>query len=111
MAGLRAAHGGPPFEPHATVVGAVTLRRSAAIEALRAAAVAAVAPYTARVTGVARGDFFYQCVYLLLEPTPEVIQTSDHFCANFIEISLSLFSPCYLLPHAFNFLSVHSVST
>ncbi|KAM0867470.1 hypothetical protein ACQ4PT_041980 [Festuca glaucescens] len=72
MAGLRAAHGGPPFEPHATVVGAVTLRRSAAIEALRAAAVAAVAPYTARVTGVARGDFFYQCVYLLLEPTPEI---------------------------------------
>ncbi|KAM0857149.1 hypothetical protein ACQ4PT_048649 [Festuca glaucescens] len=65
MAGLRAAHGGPPFEPHATVVGAVTLRRSAAIEALRAAAAAGVAPYTARVTGLARGDFFYQCVYLL----------------------------------------------
>ncbi|KAM0898500.1 hypothetical protein ACQ4PT_021896 [Festuca glaucescens] len=83
MASLRAAHGGPPFEPHATVVGAVTLRRSAAIEALRAAAAAGVGPYTARVTGVARGDFFYQCVYLLLEPTPEVIQTSDHFCAHF----------------------------
>ncbi|XP_037422587.1 cyclic phosphodiesterase-like [Triticum dicoccoides] len=84
MAGLRAAHGGPPFEPHATVVGAVRMRRPAAIQALRAAAVAAgVAPYTARVTGVARGDFFYQCVYLLLEPTPEVIQTSDHFCAHF----------------------------
>uniref|UniRef100_A0A452ZK66 Cyclic phosphodiesterase n=1 Tax=Aegilops tauschii subsp. strangulata TaxID=200361 RepID=A0A452ZK66_AEGTS len=71
MAGLRAAHGGPPFEPHATVVGAVRMRRPAAIQALRAAAAAAdVAPYTARVTGVARGDFFYQCVYLLLEPTP-----------------------------------------
>ena len=72
MAGLRAAHGGPPFEPHATVVGAVRLTRSAAIQALRAAAAAGAGPYTARVTGVARGDFFYQCVYLLLEPTPEV---------------------------------------
>lgn len=71
MAGLRAAHGGPAFEPHATVVGAIRLRRSAAVEALRAAA-AGVRPYTARVVGVARGDFFYQCVYLLLEPTPEV---------------------------------------
>ncbi|KQK05363.1 cyclic phosphodiesterase [Brachypodium distachyon] len=84
MAGLRAAHGGPAFEPHATVVGAVRMRRSAAVEALRAAAAAAVVrPYTARVTGVARGDFFYQCVYLLLEPTPEVNQASDHFCAHF----------------------------
>ncbi|KAL6838561.1 hypothetical protein ACP4OV_031617 [Aristida adscensionis] len=84
MAGLRAAHGGPAFEPHATVVGAVRLRRSAAVEMLRAAAAAAaVLPYTARVTGVARGDFFYQCVYLLLEPTPEVVGASDHFCGHF----------------------------
>ncbi|CAM0954560.1 unnamed protein product [Alopecurus aequalis] len=83
MTGLRAAHGGPTFEPHATAVGAVRMRRSEAIQALRAAAAAGVAPYTARVTGVARGDFFYQCVYLLLEPTPEVIQPSDHFCAHF----------------------------
>jgi hypothetical protein len=35
---------------------------------------AGVQPYTVRVTGLARGSFFYQCVcvYLLLEPTPEV---------------------------------------
>ncbi|GJN14939.1 hypothetical protein PR202_gb01817 [Eleusine coracana subsp. coracana] len=52
MDGLRAAHGGPAFEPHATVVGAIRLRRSQAIEMLRAAAVG-VSPYTARVTGVA----------------------------------------------------------
>ncbi|EEE64376.1 hypothetical protein OsJ_19218 [Oryza sativa Japonica Group] len=31
MAGLRAAHGGPAFEPHATVVGAIRFRRSAAV--------------------------------------------------------------------------------
>ncbi|KAG8081649.1 hypothetical protein GUJ93_ZPchr0628g40557 [Zizania palustris] len=75
MAGLRAAHGGPAFDPHATVVGAIRLRRSAAIEALRDDA-AGVRPYTARVAGVARGDFFYQCVYLLLEPTPEVVDAA-----------------------------------
>ncbi|KAL5202961.1 hypothetical protein ABZP36_013913 [Zizania latifolia] len=82
MAGLRAAHGGPAFDPHATVVGAIRLCRSAAIEALRAAA-AGVRPYTARVAGVARGDFFYQCVYLLFEPTPEVMKASDHCCGHF----------------------------
>ncbi|TVU20586.1 hypothetical protein EJB05_36800, partial [Eragrostis curvula] len=82
MEGLRAAHGGPAFEPHATVVGAIRLRRSQAIEMLRAAG-AGVSPYTARVTGVARGDFFYQCVYLLLEPTPEVVGASDHCSGHF----------------------------
>jgi hypothetical protein len=71
MEGLRAAHGGPAFEPHATVVGLFRSRRLAAVEVLRAAA-GGVQPYTARVTGVARGTFFYQCVYLLLDPTPEV---------------------------------------
>ncbi|KAG8086113.1 hypothetical protein GUJ93_ZPchr0010g10511 [Zizania palustris] len=82
MGGLRAAHGGPAFEPHATVVGAIRLRRSAAIEALRTAA-AGIRPYTARVAGVACGDFFYQCVYLLLEPNPEVVEASDHCCGHF----------------------------
>ena len=80
MEGLRAAHGGPAFEPHATVVGDFRSRRSAALEVLRTAA-AGVQPYTARVTGVARGSFFYQCVYLLLEPTPEVSISSPHLLA------------------------------
>jgi hypothetical protein len=69
MAGLRAAHGGPAFEPHVTVVGAIHLRRSAAVEALHAAA-AGVRPYTARVVSDRRG--FYRYGGLLLEPTPEV---------------------------------------
>ncbi|KAL6861245.1 hypothetical protein ACP4OV_016945 [Aristida adscensionis] len=75
MAGLRAAHGGLAFEPHVTVVGPVRLRRSAAVEALRAAA-AAVRPYAARVTGAGRG-----C--LVLEATPEVVAASDHCCGHF----------------------------
>ncbi|GJM98899.1 hypothetical protein PR202_ga15951 [Eleusine coracana subsp. coracana] len=79
MAGLCAVHGGPVFEPHVTVVGAVRLRRSAAIEALRAAS-AGVRPYTVRVTG---GSGFYNRGCLVLEPTPEVISASDHCCSHF----------------------------
>lgn len=82
MEGLRAAYGGPAFEPHVTVVGDFRGRRSEAVKVLRAAA-ASVQPYTARVTGVARGSFFYQCVYILLDPTAEVVGASDHCCANF----------------------------
>ncbi|CAL5081307.1 unnamed protein product [Urochloa decumbens] len=80
MAGLRAAHGGPAFEPHVTVVGAIRLRRSAAVEALHAAA-AGVRPYTARVVGDRRG--FYRFGGLQLEPTPEVMAASDHCCGHF----------------------------
>lgn len=82
MEGLRAAHDGPAFEPHAMVVGDLRSRRSTSIEVLHTAA-AGVQPYTARVTGVSRGSFFYQCVYLLLEPTPEVVAASDHCCGHF----------------------------
>ncbi|CAN6224343.1 unnamed protein product [Urochloa humidicola] len=80
MAGLRAAHGGPAFEPHVTVVGAIRLRRSAAVEALHAAA-AGVRPYTARVVGDRRR--FYRFGGLRLEPTPEVMAASDHCCGHF----------------------------
>ena len=80
MEGLRAAHDGPAFEPHAMVVGDLRSRRSTSIEVLHTAA-AGVQPYTARVTGVSRGSFFYQCVYLLLEPTPEVSISSPHLLA------------------------------
>ncbi|KAF8657616.1 hypothetical protein HU200_059763 [Digitaria exilis] len=80
MAELRAALGGPAFEPHVTVVGAIRLRRSAAVEALRAAA-GGVRPYTARVVG--DRDGFYRCGCLLLEPTPEVMEASDHCCGHF----------------------------
>ena len=80
MEGLRAAHDGPAFEPHAMVVVDLHSRRSTSIEVLHTAA-AGVQPYTARVTGVSRGSFFYQCVYLLLEPTPEVSISSPHLLA------------------------------
>ncbi|KAL6655955.1 hypothetical protein ACP70R_006781 [Stipagrostis hirtigluma subsp. patula] len=81
MAALRAAYGGPAFEPHLTVVGAIRLRRSSAVEALRAAA-AGLRPYTARVAGDRRGGFFRR-VYLLMEPTAEVMAASDHCCGHF----------------------------
>ncbi|KAF8688314.1 hypothetical protein HU200_042272 [Digitaria exilis] len=78
MAELRAAHGGPAFEPHVTVVGAI-------LEALRAAA-AGVRPYIARV--VSNREGFYRCGCLLLEPTPEVslfaaVATTLQLCYDF----------------------------
>uniref|UniRef100_A0A804QSC9 Uncharacterized protein n=1 Tax=Zea mays TaxID=4577 RepID=A0A804QSC9_MAIZE len=76
-------HGGPP--PRAALVGrAAPPSSSSRLEAVEVLP-AGVQPYTVRVTGLARGSFFYQCVcvYLLLEPTPEEVGASDHCCADF----------------------------
>uniref|UniRef100_A0A804Q2E7 Cyclic phosphodiesterase n=1 Tax=Zea mays TaxID=4577 RepID=A0A804Q2E7_MAIZE len=80
MEGLRAAYGGPAFEPHVTVVGDFRGRRSEAVKVLRAAA-ASVQPYTARVTGVARGSFFYQWWELAITAAPTSVTIEKlHTC-------------------------------
>lgn len=71
MDGLRSEFGGPQFEPHVTVVGAISLTESEARDKFNQACEGLKA-YSASVEKVATGTFFYQCVYLLLHPAPEV---------------------------------------
>lgn len=72
MEGLRSEFGGPEFEPHVTVVRAISLTETEALDKFKKACDGLKA-YTAKVEKVTVGTFFYQCVYLLLHPTPEVI--------------------------------------
>ncbi|XP_010916331.2 cyclic phosphodiesterase [Elaeis guineensis] len=92
MADLRSEFGGPEFEPHITVVGAIRLRPDDAVRRLRSAC-AALSPYPARVASAARGTFFYQCVYLLIDPSPEVMQTSAHCCEHFAYKNSAAYMP------------------
>lgn len=79
MEGLRAEFNGPYFDPHITVVGAISLTPEDALNKFRSAS-RAVKAYEAKVEGVtargakvvATGTFFYQCVFLLINPTPQV---------------------------------------
>ncbi|XP_028755854.1 cyclic phosphodiesterase-like isoform X1 [Neltuma alba] len=82
MSGLRSEFGGPEFEPHITVVGAIRLTADDALKKFRSACESLKA-YNATVDRVATGTFFYQCVYLLIHPTPEVVETSDHCISHF----------------------------
>ncbi|KAJ4768446.1 Cyclic phosphodiesterase [Rhynchospora pubera] len=82
MSGLRADYDGPEFEPHITVVGAIRLTPESALEMIRSAT-SGLRPYKAKVASVSRGTFFYQCVYLLIEPTKEVVEASAHCCGHF----------------------------
>ncbi|CAI9292875.1 unnamed protein product [Lactuca saligna] len=80
MIGLRSEFGGPEFEPHVTVVGAISLTEEEARDKLKKACDGLKA-YNATVEKVATGTFFYQCVFLLLHPTTEVMETGAH-CWN-----------------------------
>ncbi|VFQ58823.1 unnamed protein product [Cuscuta campestris] len=71
MEGIRSEFGGPRFEPHVTVVGDIRLTESEARDKFRQACEGLQA-YGAAVSKVATGPSFYQCVFLLLHPTPEV---------------------------------------
>uniref|UniRef100_A0A6N2KNW9 Cyclic phosphodiesterase n=1 Tax=Salix viminalis TaxID=40686 RepID=A0A6N2KNW9_SALVM len=82
MAGLTSEFGGPQFEPHVTVVGAITLTEQDALEKFNSACDGLQA-YNATVDRVATGTFFYQCVYLLLHPMPEVVEASAHCTGHF----------------------------
>ncbi|XWS12454.1 hypothetical protein CRYUN_Cryun37aG0090000 [Craigia yunnanensis] len=82
MEGLRSEFGGPEFEPHVTVVGAISLTADDALAKFRSACDGLKA-YNATVDRVATGTFFYQSVFLLLHPTPEVVEATAHCTGHF----------------------------
>ncbi|CAN6553269.1 hypothetical protein C1H46_013679 [Malus baccata] len=84
MQGLRAEFGGPQFEPHITVVGAISLTLDDALAKFRSASEGLKA-YDAKVDRVATGTgtFFCQCVSLLINPTPQVVEASAHCSGHF----------------------------
>ncbi|KAK7359168.1 hypothetical protein VNO77_01116 [Canavalia gladiata] len=82
MTALRSEFGGPQFEPHITVVGAIKLTADDALNKLRLAC-EGLKPFHVTVDRVATGTFFYQCVYLLLHPEPPLLQTNAHCTTHF----------------------------
>ncbi|KAE7996334.1 hypothetical protein FH972_001065 [Carpinus fangiana] len=82
MESLRSEFGGPHFEPHITVVGAISLTPDDALRRFRSAC-EGVKAYAASVDRIATGSFFYQCVLLLVHPTAEVVETSAHCNGHF----------------------------
>ncbi|KAI3830660.1 hypothetical protein MKW92_030990 [Papaver armeniacum] len=99
MKSLRSEFDGPEFEPHVTVVGAIELTESDALVKFKSAC-ENLKPYTANVVSVATGTFFYQCVYLLLHPTPEVNETAIHCWNHFGYNSSNAYMPHLSLLYA-----------
>ncbi|ESQ55492.1 hypothetical protein EUTSA_v10026371mg [Eutrema salsugineum] len=85
MEALRSEFIGPRFDPHVTVVGATKLTADEAKKMFEAACNGLKA-YSATVDRVATGTFFYQCVFLLLRSTPDVMKVGEH-CKNHFKCS------------------------
>ncbi|XWS12453.1 hypothetical protein CRYUN_Cryun37aG0090000 [Craigia yunnanensis] len=99
MEGLRSEFGGPEFEPHVTVVGAISLTADDALAKFRSACDGLKA-YNATVDRVATGTFFYQSVFLLLHPTPEVVEATAHCTGHFGYKSSTTYMPHLSLLYA-----------
>ncbi|CAG7887017.1 unnamed protein product [Brassica rapa] len=85
MEALRSEFSGPRFDPHVTVVGATSLTAEEAKKMFESACDGLKA-YNATVDRVSTGTFFYQCVFLLLKSTPEVMKAGEH-CKNHFKCS------------------------
>ncbi|CAN6444667.1 unnamed protein product [Victoria cruziana] len=88
MGSLRNEFGGPEFDPHITMVGAIRLNRKDAIAKLVAAS-EGLKPIRFRISSVSKGTFFYQCVYLLVHPDDEVMEANRHCTGHFGYVSSS----------------------
>lgn len=79
MEGLRSEFGGPPFDPHLTLVGPHKLTANEAKGMFKAACEGFKA-YPATVDKVSAGDSYFQCVYVSLRHTVEVkVAATFHF--------------------------------
>lgn len=83
---LSAKYGTPPFDPHVTVLGGFGEPQRLSEEEVfsRSRALCkALKPYTCRVKELSAGSAYFQCVYLLMEKTDEVMQPYTQACAAF----------------------------
>ncbi|KAH9618206.1 hypothetical protein KSS87_010872 [Heliosperma pusillum] len=96
---LRSEFGGLELKPHLTVVGMTRLTRKDALERFKAACHGLKA-YPAHSKGVSSGSSFWQCVYVLLDTNPEVMEANAHCSKHFGYTTLAPYMPHMSLLYA-----------
>ncbi|CAN7031687.1 unnamed protein product [Brassica rapa subsp. trilocularis] len=92
MEGLRSEFGGPPFDPHLTLVGPQKLTAGEA-KLMFEAACEGFKAYPATVDQVSAGTSYFQCVYVSLRHTVEVMNAAGHFMGHFKAFTGKLYVP------------------
>ncbi|XP_010439789.1 PREDICTED: cyclic phosphodiesterase-like [Camelina sativa] len=98
MEALRSEFTGASFEPHVTVAVATLTAEEA--KKMFESACDGLKAYTATVDRVSTGTFFFQCVYLLLKSTPEVMEAGEHCKKHFNSSTATPYMPHLSLLYA-----------
>lgn len=86
MDNLRSEFGGPEFDPHLTVVRAVTLTPEDALDRFRSAC-NGVKAYSVHARGISIGT----CLNLIFDPTPQVFWNGGSKCYySYINVSFAI---------------------
>ncbi|GBG81510.1 hypothetical protein CBR_g32499 [Chara braunii] len=72
---LAQTYGTPVFEPHVTISGGIRAKSEEDVVAAFKELCAGLAPFNCRAVDVAAGTSFFQCVYLLIAKSPEIVKT------------------------------------
>ncbi|CAN7132402.1 cyclic phosphodiesterase [Brassica rapa] len=92
MEGLRSEFGGPPFDPHLTLVGPQKLTAGEA-KLMFEAACEGFKAYPATVDQVSAATSYFQCVYVSLRHNVEVMNAAGHFMGHFKAFTGKLYVP------------------
>jgi 2'-5' RNA ligase len=74
--------GGPVFEPHVTLLAGVPGPAREALSRAREA-VGAQGPFEVRFLGAEAGDSYFRCLYLRVQPSPELAALHERACEAF----------------------------
>lgn len=69
---LSRRHHTPPFPPHVTLLGGISTPRGEPLAAARQLA-ETIAPFELTFAGIAWRDIYFQCLFIDVEPSPELL--------------------------------------
>ncbi|CAM6091646.1 unnamed protein product [Calypogeia fissa] len=73
---LQRIYGGPNVEPHVTVLGSVPFNSVEEGAAKLQDLARSLKPITYRIRGVDQGRSYFQCLFLTVDPTPQVLEAN-----------------------------------
>ncbi len=85
-------HGGPAFPPHVTLFGGIVADEADVVERSRRLA-ARTAPFTMHLDDVGIGETYFQSLFAIARPTPELLAVRRAAEQTFPEVSAGAYHP------------------
>lgn len=89
---LAREHGGPSFAPHVTLFGSLEGAETDVVSASRALA-GRIAPFTIYLDDVGTGETYFQSLFALVRPTPELLAAREAAQQAFPDVPAAPYMP------------------